>query len=102
MKLNPPICLALWSTLLTTLSLSAQSPSPQAASAPETRQSEASREITLTQKLLHFPVKAGAPKRKVKVLVDGKVERFFDIELADNTPDWWAPLNVSKWIGKTT
>ena len=61
---------------------------------------DAKREIAITKKLLHFPVKTGGPKRNVKVLVDGKVERFFDIELADAQPGWWAPLDVSAWAGK--
>jgi fructan beta-fructosidase len=59
------------------------------------------RDIVITESILHFPVKNGAPKRNVKVLVDGKVVRFFDIELADDTPDWWAPLDVRAWKGKT-
>ncbi len=62
---------------------------------------DAKREIAVTKRLLHFPVKTGGPKRNVKVLVEGKVERFFDIELADAQPDWWAPLDVSAWAGKS-
>jgi len=57
----------------------------------------ASRELVAEKRLLHFPVKTGAPKRKLKVLVDGRVERFFDIELADAKPDWWAPLDIAAW-----
>ena len=59
------------------------------------------RDIVIAQPLLHFPVKNGTKKRAVQVLVDGKVERFFDIELADAKPDWWAPLEVKPWLGKT-
>lgn len=62
--------------------------------------SNAERVLTAEQRWLHFPVKNGVPVRKVQVLVDGKVERFFDIELADGAPDWWAPLDVSSWQGK--
>ena len=62
---------------------------------------DAKREIAVSKRLLHFPVKTGAPKRQVKVLVDGKVERFFDIELANAQADWWAPLDVSAWTGKS-
>jgi fructan beta-fructosidase len=62
--------------------------------------SNATRELTATKKWLHFPVKNGAPGKKVQVLVEGQVERFFDIELADDKPDWWAPLDVSLWQGK--
>lgn len=60
----------------------------------------ATRELVAEKRLLHFPVKTGAPKRKVKVIVDGRVERFFDIELADTDPDWWAPLDIAAWKGR--
>ena len=59
------------------------------------------RELLVEKRLLHLPVKNGAAKRNVAVLVDGKVERAFDIELADADPDWWAFLDVSGWRGKT-
>ena len=59
------------------------------------------REIVVEKKLLHFPVKNGVEKRRVTVSVDGKQVRFFDIELADADADWWAPLDVSAWAGKT-
>ena len=62
---------------------------------------DAKRDVVITKRLLHFPVKTGAPKRHVKVLVDGKVERFFDIELANAQADWWAPLDASAWAGKS-
>ncbi len=62
---------------------------------------DARRELVIAHRLLHFPIKTGAPKRNVKVLVDGKVERFFEIELADANADWWAPLDVSAWLGKS-
>jgi sucrose-6-phosphate hydrolase SacC (GH32 family) len=59
------------------------------------------REISIDKRYLHFPVKNGAPKKKLEVLHNGKVERFFDIELADAEPDWWAFLDVSAWRGET-
>ena len=59
------------------------------------------REVVVENKLLHFPVKNGAAKRVVTVSVDGKEVRRFDIELADADADWWAPLDVSVWVGKT-
>lgn len=59
----------------------------------------ATREITGEKRLLNFPVKTGAPKRKVEVLSDGKVVRSFEIELAPAEPDWWAPLDISAWTG---
>lgn len=59
------------------------------------------REIAITDSLLEFPVKTGAPKRKIEVQVNGKVERYFTIELAEGEPDWWAPLDVRAWKGQT-
>lgn len=59
------------------------------------------REIAVEKSQLHFPVKTGAPKRKVDVMADGKAVRTFDIELAPADPDWWAPLDVSAWKGRT-
>jgi fructan beta-fructosidase len=61
---------------------------------------DASREVMAAKRWLQFPVKTGANKRVVNVSVDGKLERRFDIELADGEPDWWAPLDVSEWGGK--
>ena len=60
----------------------------------------ATREIIAEKRLLNFPVKTGAPKRNVTVLVEGKPLRYFEIELADAAPDWWAPLDISAWAGR--
>ena len=57
------------------------------------------REITIEKHFLHLPVKAGAKKHRVAVLVDGVVVRDFEIELADD-PQWWAHLDVSAWAGR--
>ncbi|HEV2327239.1 MAG TPA: glycoside hydrolase family 32 protein [Verrucomicrobiae bacterium] len=38
--------------------------------------------------------------RHFDVLVDGKTERAFDIELADGKPDWWAFLDATPFMGK--
>ena len=59
-----------------------------------------SREILVQGKYLFFPVKTGAPQRAVTVSVNGAAVRWFDIELADGQPDWWAPLDVSQWRGQ--
>lgn len=58
------------------------------------------RDITAEKRWLHFPVKTGAPKRKVDVLADGKVVRSFEIELAPAGPDFWAPLDITAWKGR--
>lgn len=60
----------------------------------------AAREITATHRYLHIPIKNGAAKRVVTLLVDGQVVVRNDIELAAGAPDWWAPMDVSQWRGK--
>lgn len=62
--------------------------------------SNAERSLTASARYLHLPIKNGALKRVVTLLVDGKVVVRNDIELADGTPDWWAPMEVSEWQGK--
>jgi fructan beta-fructosidase len=45
---------------------------------------------------LQLPVKNGAPKRRMKFLVDKETVREFDIELAtDGKPDFWVTADVS-------
>ena len=63
-------------------------------------QQSVTREVTVEHRYLHFPVKAGAKKCRVAVSLDGQKVRWFEIELADGTPDWWAPLDISEWKGK--
>ena len=58
------------------------------------------REIAIQKHYLNLPVKNGAPKRKMVVLVDGKPAREFNIELADAAPDWWAPMDVRAFKGR--
>jgi fructan beta-fructosidase len=59
------------------------------------------RQIRIEKRYLNFPVKTGAAKRHMAVIVDGQVVREFDIELADAAPDFWVFLDVSRWHGKT-
>jgi fructan beta-fructosidase len=53
------------------------------------------RDIVIEKPYLNFPVKNGAVNRRVSILVDGKPEQAFDIELADDKPDWWAFMDVT-------
>jgi fructan beta-fructosidase len=62
---------------------------------------DASREILVQHRYLELPVKNGAPKRLLSLLVDGRVERQFEIELADAEPDWWAFLDLAPFQGKS-
>ena len=63
--------------------------------------SDVKRAFVIGAHCLNLPIKNGATKRKVTLLVDGKLQVANDIELADGTPDWWAPMDVSAWPGKT-
>lgn len=60
-------------------------------------------EITLKvqKRYLNFPVKNGAPTRRVTVLVNGQTARAFDIELAEGKADWWAFLDATPFHGRT-
>jgi len=62
---------------------------------------DAKREFKTDRRYLNLPIKNGAKKRVVTLLVDGKPVVRNDIELADDKPDWWAPMDVSVWKGKT-
>lgn len=59
-----------------------------------------SRQIQIENRYLNFPVKTGAAKRHMTLVVDGQVVREFDIELADSEPDFWVFLDVTPWRGK--
>jgi len=61
----------------------------------------AAREIVAEKRWLNFPVQGRANRRHVTLAVGGKVERPFDVEFADGEPEWWAPLDISAWRGKT-
>jgi sucrose-6-phosphate hydrolase SacC (GH32 family) len=62
---------------------------------------DAKREFAVRRRYLNIPIKNGALKRMVTLLVDGKVTVQNEIELADGKPDWWAPMDVSAWRGKS-
>jgi fructan beta-fructosidase len=67
---------------------------------PKGMVSGAERSFAASTRYLNIPIKNGAPKRVVTLLVDGKPVVRNDIELADGNPDWWAPMDVSEWKGK--
>lgn len=58
------------------------------------------RKITIERHYLNLPIKNGAAKRRMSLLVDGKALREFDIELADAAPDWWAFMDLTQFHGK--
>lgn len=61
----------------------------------------ATRTFEVEHRYLNLPIKNGARARKVTLLVDGRVVVRNDIELADAEPDWWAPMDVVPWKGKS-
>ena len=58
------------------------------------------REVAADRRWLLLPVKNGGKKCKTEVRAGTEVLRFFDIELAEDEPDWWASLDVGAWQGK--
>jgi len=58
------------------------------------------REFLLQKKYLNFPVKNGAKKRLVHLIIDNKIVREFQIELALDEPDFWVFLEIGAFKGK--
>jgi fructan beta-fructosidase len=57
-------------------------------------------EIQINHQYFNFPVKEGAPMRKVRFRVDNQVVRFFEIEWAEGEPDFWVFTDVSAFKGE--
>ncbi|WP_436717691.1 glycoside hydrolase family 32 protein [Roseiconus lacunae] len=65
----------------------------------------AERRLLADARYLNFPIKNGASKKQVTLLVDGQIAVVNTMELAggeiaDEKADWWAPMDVSRWAGK--
>ena len=58
------------------------------------------REFLLKKKYLNFPVKNGAKKRLIHLMINDKIVREFDIELAPDEPDFWVFLEIGEFKGK--
>ena len=57
-------------------------------------------ELKLEKKYLNFPVKNEIAQRRTRLIIDGKTVREFEIELADDEPDFWVFLDISMFKGK--
>jgi fructan beta-fructosidase len=58
------------------------------------------RALTIDRRYLNLPVKHGAVKRRMRFEVGGATVREFDIELAEDKPDFWAFADVSAFRGR--
>jgi fructan beta-fructosidase len=65
---------------------------PKAAGATE-------REILLDKAFLNLPIKTGAKKRRLELVVESRVVRASNVELAPGDPDFWAPMDVRPFAG---
>ncbi len=63
-------------------------------------QAEKNRTILLEKRYLNLPVKNGAPKRRMRLIIDGLTVREFEIELADAEPDFWVFMDIGCFKGK--
>lgn len=61
----------------------------------------AERSLVAETRYLHLPIKNGGPKRIVTLLVEGQPVVRNEIELADGSADWWAPMEIAAWRGKS-
>lgn len=69
--------------------------------AAEEDQRQTIRKMTFTKRYLNMPVKHGATRRVLSVVIDSKIVREFVIELADNhQPDYWVWLDIDEFRGK--
>jgi fructan beta-fructosidase len=60
-----------------------------------------SRQIAVQHRYLHLPVKNGATMRHLRLLVDGRLVRGLDIELALGEPDFWVFTDLVPFQGQT-
>lgn len=67
---------------------------------PPLMQHDVKHELTAEQHYLNFPIKTNGPKRKVTLVLDGVPQPALEMELADGSADWWAPLDISALRGR--
>ncbi len=57
-------------------------------------------ELTLSQRVLNFPVRRGAPKQRLTVAIENGPTREFDLELVADQPDFWTVMDVGEFVGR--
>lgn len=55
--------------------------------------------FNVEKQYIKIPVKNGATKRNVEIKLNNEKLRWFNVELADANPDWYAYLYVGDWKG---
>jgi len=60
---------------------------------------QTSREMVFNKRYLNMPVKHGAAKRLLSVIIEGQKVREFVIELADGPQDYWVWLDLGEFKG---
>jgi fructan beta-fructosidase len=60
----------------------------------------ARRELVVSRHYLHLPVKNGAPKRRMRYLVNGETVREFEVELAEDRADFHVFDDVGQFRGE--
>jgi len=58
------------------------------------------RTITVTKPVMNFPVKTGAVRHYIELVVDGTQVRAMDVELATDDIDYWVVTDLGPWLGK--
>ncbi len=64
------------------------------------RFTEKSRDLTIENKYLNFPVNNESRQRLISLIIDGETVREFEISLANGEPDYWVFLDLSMFKGK--
>ncbi len=102
LKIFPPLVLAAGMlSAAETTGPATDAAGPVAVASSTGQAATASRELVLTHRYLHLPVRTGAPKRRMSLRIDGQAHREFEIELAENQPEFWVFEDLDAHRGKT-
>jgi fructan beta-fructosidase len=59
------------------------------------------RELVVEKPYLHLPIRADGQRQYMKISADGQPVREYYLALATNAPDYYSPLYVGDWMGRT-